>query len=297
MDSKMESDFSTWFSTYGILTSSTILGTFKIHLREDELLPAIKKTTSVYHKLLAIPVKNVLNGIIYQQAHDYQVYVQKLFVDYLISGEHAKDPESPGASIREQLDEYQKELSQLNESFSAKQDEHEKLILQSQDSLIKCADELQKIMRLTSTKVKEILASEQISKDDSMINSGIRSIVIDFDYINQSSLTENDAIWVNLEKKLQLELREETKSKLAVVLEVLNDPMSDIANILLTFKDQAEEIGLSFRSFRSKFYDLILVVTESINTLPDYSVNLAQEKTNREALYFDAHLGDDLGKG
>ena len=44
------------------------------------------------------------------------------------------------------------------------------------------------------------------------------------------------------------------------------------------------------------FYELILVVTESINMLPDYHVNLVQEKANRESLYFDAHIGDDLGK-
>ena len=63
MDNKTELDPSTWFSTYGLLTSSNILGTLNIYLSEEDLLPAIKKSSSVYHQLLAIPIKNVLNGI------------------------------------------------------------------------------------------------------------------------------------------------------------------------------------------------------------------------------------------
>jgi hypothetical protein len=296
MDNKTELDLSTWFSTYGLLTSSNILGTLNIYLSEEDLLPAIKKSSSVYHQLLAIPIKSVLNGIIYQQAYDYQVYVQKLFVDYLLSGEQGKDSESPGASIREQLEEYRLEVAKLNDAFSEKQREHQKLIMQSQASLIKCAAELQTMMAATGIKVKEILAADHITKDDSVINGAIRSLVINFDHLNQRALAADESIWVNFSKSLQMELKEETKKKLAGVLDVLDDPKSDIANIVLAFKDDAEDIGLSFRTFRSKFYDLILVVTESINMLPDYHVNLAQEKTNRESLYFDAHLGDDLGK-
>ena len=296
MDNKTELDPSTWFSTYGLLTSSNILGTLNIYLSEEDLLPAIKKSSSVYHQLLAIPIKNVLNGIIYQQAYDYQVYVQKLFVDYLLSGEQGKDSESPGASIREQLEEYRLEVAQLNEAFAEKQYDHKKLIMQSQASLIKCAAELQNIMALSCIKVKEILAADEMTKNDSVINSAIRSLVINFDHLNQRALAADDSIWVNFSKSLQIELKDETKKKLAGVLDFLDDPKSDIANIVLAFKDAAEDIGLSFRTFRTKFYDLILAVTESINMLPDYHVNLDQEKTNRESLYFDAHLGDDLGK-
>ena len=296
MDNKAELDLSKWFSTYGVLTSSNILGTLNIYLNEEELLPAIKKSSSVYHQLLTIPTKSVLSGIIYQQAYDYQVYVQKLFVDYLLSGEQGKDPESPGASIREQLEEYRLEIAQLNDAFGEKQDDHQKLILQSQASLIKCAAELKNIMAATAIKVKEILAAEKITREDSVINGAIRSLVTNFYHLNQRALATDESIWVNISNSLQIELQEKVKTKLARVLDVLDDPKSDIANIVLAFKDQADDICLSFRTFRSKFYELILVVTESINMLPDYHVNLVQEKANRESLYFDAHIGDDLGK-
>ena len=74
-----DNEFSKWFSTYGLITSQRILGHYKIKLTVEELIPAIKTANSFYHILVKIPLKNVLNGIILQQANDYHVYVQKLF--------------------------------------------------------------------------------------------------------------------------------------------------------------------------------------------------------------------------
>ena len=93
-----EPDLSTWFSTYGILTAERVLERFNIRLRYDELLTAVKNPMSVYYMLLRVPIKNVFNGIILQQAHDYQVYAQKLFVDYGLSEETMQSEESPGAA-------------------------------------------------------------------------------------------------------------------------------------------------------------------------------------------------------
>ena len=82
MNEKVEqTDWSTWFSTYGLLTSERILERFNIILPHDELINSVKDPFSIYFQLLRVPLKNVFNGIIYQQAHDYQIYAQKLFVD------------------------------------------------------------------------------------------------------------------------------------------------------------------------------------------------------------------------
>ena len=86
---KADNELSQWFSTYGVITAERILGNYKINLAHTDLVGAIKSPFSFYHRLLQVPLKNVLNGIVLQQANDYHIYAQKLFIDYLLSGESA----------------------------------------------------------------------------------------------------------------------------------------------------------------------------------------------------------------
>src|SRR5580704_2455101 len=90
-------ELSQWYSTYGVITAERILSTYQIALSQSDLLVAVKSPFSFYHQLLQVPLKNVLNGIVLQQANDYHVYAQKLFIDYLLSGESGKPPEAQGA--------------------------------------------------------------------------------------------------------------------------------------------------------------------------------------------------------
>ncbi len=137
MNEKQEqTDWSAWFSTYGLLTAERILERFNVHLPHDELIKAVKDPLSVYFTLLRVPLKNVFNGIIFQQAHDYQMYAQKLFVDYLLSGEDAKDAESPGGMTRDDLEQQRLKLIDMGEAFRKQEDAHQILIAESQASLI-----------------------------------------------------------------------------------------------------------------------------------------------------------------
>ena len=129
-------DLSSWFSTYGLLTSQRILERFKINLTNDELIDATKNPESVHFQLLRIPLKNLFNGIILQQAHDYQVYAQKIFIDYLLSGEASKEATSPGANTREDLEQVRLQLITVGESFQQQESANQDLIYQSQASLI-----------------------------------------------------------------------------------------------------------------------------------------------------------------
>ena len=54
-------DLSTWFPTYGMLTSQRILERFGIHLSNEELSSATKDPESLYFQLLRIPLKNLFN--------------------------------------------------------------------------------------------------------------------------------------------------------------------------------------------------------------------------------------------
>lgn len=137
-----EIDNSNWTSTYSVLTADRTLGRLNVVLESHELLDAIKNPENAYFQILRVPMQNIFNGIILQQAIDYQVYAQKLYVDYLLSGEGNKDETSPGADAREALEIHRLSLVALGESFAELQLDHKMLISESQAYLKEKAKEL-----------------------------------------------------------------------------------------------------------------------------------------------------------
>lgn len=220
---KLASDMSTWFSTYGVLTSKRILDRFNINLNDAELAQVIKDPDNVYHQLLRVPLKNVFNGIILQQAHDYQVYAQKLYVDYLLSGEKEKPEDSPGSETRGDLEQRRKELLEMSESFSRLESDHKKLIATSQSHLKKLASELP-----------------------------------------------------------------------ADISEVSEATKKSLTSTITTYLEKVQDIENNLRSYRSQFYNTILVTTNLIKLLPDYRPDEAQILENRETLYFDPKIGEEI---
>ena len=216
-DMELGTDLSTWFSTYGLLTSQRILERFNIHLTNDELIAAMKDPTNLNYLWLRIPLKNIMNGIIFQQTHDYQVYAQKLFIDYLLSAESGKEADSPGANTRDNLEEERKKLQELNDAFGKQELAHQTLIAESQASLIEMAKKF-----------------------------------------------ENNPAEM---------LRPEIEKMLSVYIE------------------KTEDMAISFRMYRSQFYDLILRVTELLQLLPDYRPDESKVLENRIPLHFDANIG------
>lgn len=152
--SEVENDLSEWLSTYGLVTVERIMERYKIRLQQEDLISVIKSPNTFYHQLVRVPLKNVLNGIILQQAHDYQVYAQKLFVDYLLSGESSKSADSPGGYTREDLEKERQSLIKMGEAFHEQELAHTRLIADSQKSLIKQVEEWQKILQQVAKKLK-----------------------------------------------------------------------------------------------------------------------------------------------
>jgi len=131
-------DSPVWLSTYGILTAERILERFQISLSRKELLETLQNPESPYHHLLTIPLKNIFNGIVIKQVYDYQVYAQKLFIDYkLASTAAAEDSEEPTHAPESDIDIKCNELMQLNDLFDEKQHVHQQIIAKSQAWLIK----------------------------------------------------------------------------------------------------------------------------------------------------------------
>ncbi len=222
MNEKQEQmDFKSWFSTYGLLTADRVLERFNIHLPHEKLIQSANDPRCVYFKLLRVPLKNVFNGIILQQAHDYQVYAQKLFIDYLLSGEDAKEKDAPGANTREDIEHQRLKLLELGEEFHRQEASHQVLIADSQACLIELSRDLKKLLNMDAENP---------------------------DVIEQS---------------------------------------------LATFIEQAEDLNINLRSYRSQFYNLILRVTELLKLLPEYRIDLEKEADNRESLEFDALIGEE----
>src|SRR3990167_11385740 len=84
---------SLWLSTYALMTAERLLEHYKIkyiHLSHYDLIRALHNPDSLFYRVLQIPFKEVFNGIILQHAKDYQAYVNKTLVDYLLSGEQSR---------------------------------------------------------------------------------------------------------------------------------------------------------------------------------------------------------------
>lgn len=288
----IETDLSMWFSTYGLLTSGRILERFNIKLESDELLIAIKDPFNLYHQLLIIPLKNVFNGIILQQAHDYQVYAQKLFVDYLLSGESGKSADSPGANTREDLEQERLRLMDLGEAFNEQELAHQHLIAESQAKSIQVARELQSALQHVAGKIGQLLLAQDIRKENDVVLRAIRSAMIHYTQNNDETLMAGSLFWTKIADVLDITLDEILLQKMTPVLDIFRDPGEKIADILATYLEQTQDIGISMRNYRSEFYNISLRVTEFLNLLPDYHIDQAKLEENRSSLYFDSHIGD-----
>lgn len=284
-----EDDFNHWFSTYGIITSQRILGHYKIDLPQKELLPAIKNPTSFYHKLIQVPLKNVLNGIILQQANDYHIYVQKLYIDYLLSGESGKPPEAQGAGTREALEEERKALVTLGEQFNQVQLDYEAIISSSQKVLIKITKGLTTFFETGVKSIVKILASQNVLVKNSQVKDSVVHALIFYGVHEDFKPNE----FINkMNELLQISLNPAVESRLERALidlfRVVTETNSEINFYIVKVADFTKEA----RFYRTQFYDYVLRVMELIKLLPDYRMDPEQDIINRESLYFDKTIGE-----
>lgn len=285
-------DMDKWFSTYGTITAERILARYQIVIPPEYLVDAIKNPLSFYHYLLQIPLKNVLNGIILQQASDYHVYAQKLFIDYLLSGETGKPETSQGALTRESLEEERQALTTLGENFHKLELEQNTLIGKSQASLIKTVKEWQNALEKGINQVNATLKAHNKETKKSVIRSGLHNALINCALLKDPSQNNkyhfiekfNDVAKATLTEAEREEMVNNLSALLEVVLTV-HDRFDD-------FSGQISEMNEQALSYRKQFYDTILRVTELMHLLPEYKIDPAQDAINRESLHFDRTIGD-----
>jgi hypothetical protein len=281
-----------WFSTYGMITTERILGKYQISLPSDKLLTALKTPHSFYHKLLIVPTKNVLNGIVFQQAHDYHVYAQKLFIDYLISGEHSKEEEAQGAASREDLENERKKLITLGEEFHEKEIEYYNLIADSQNLLMKASREFNAAFEKSITAVTSSLKKAGYSEEKAVIRGAITNTLIFCELNHSNSKEQGVSLFIEkLSGFFKNPLKEEAKEQIRNDLFELVSTVIDFEEKVTSFINQTEEMSVEANSYRAQFYQAIIRAMELIKLLPEYKIDPLQDEINREALYFDKSIG------
>lgn len=293
MKEATENELSIWLSTYGLITVERILERYKIRLQPEELIETIKNPNSFYHRLLKVPLKNVFNGIILQQANDYQVYVQKIFIDYLMSGESGKPEGAPGGLTREDLENERKSLVGMGEDFHQCEIDQSKLISASQQSLIQYAAEWRKKLNEAARKISTDLATHGMEKNIELITQVLNALLIQWDSSKEKKVDLKDNIWLRAEKIIGEKMSKDIKQLFVEAVTILSEFSAEIESSLENFVNQTDEMGIKVRQWRSDFHKFILRVNELIQSLPEYHFDLEQSQVNRESLYFDSELGGD----
>lgn len=129
--------FTKWLSTYGSVTVQRIFDHYGFTVDHADIKALLADKDGVYYHFLRVPFINILNGIVIGQVEGYREYLQKVFVDYLMSGA-ANETNAPvqGASIREDLESERVTFIELANKFDLEYFHHNSLIAESQRQLI-----------------------------------------------------------------------------------------------------------------------------------------------------------------
>lgn len=291
-EQQINDELNQWFSTYGVITAERILGTYQISLPASELLVAVKSPFSFYHQLLQVPLKNVLNGIVLQQASDYHVYAQKLFIDYFLAGESGKGPEAQGAITRESMESERKQLVILGEEFHQKQLAHEALIANSQSALIKIIQEWKSVMESAVREISTTLKNYNLDIKKSSVRNAVNHALIHCNFTTTQSLDPHHIFIEKMMEFNEFKLTEDMKKHISQDLEALIDITVSFKDKISVFLERSNEMSEQALSSRTQFYETILRVTELIKLLPEYRIDPVQDSLNRESLYFDRSIGE-----
>lgn len=290
MTDNKKAEMEQWFSTYGVLTAERILGRFNIRLDHQDLRHAVTNSRSLYYHLLRVPLKHVYTGIILQQAIDYQSFVQKLFVDYLISGQADKPADSSGQSTREHLEEERLILLGLNDDFLKAQTDHKTLIANSQAALIKHASKLEQSLDTACQFIKSQLSATQSMHE---IKKAIHASLVRYDGPVEDIFSEGSPFWVSLSERLSIPLDASQQSNLADTFHTLFKVRNELDQDLAQYVEKCDEMMATIRSFRTQFYEMIIRVKALIANLPEYRLDEEKVDANLEAIQFDFRIGEE----
>src|SRR3990167_1323990 len=185
-----------WMSTYALITAERILEYYHVrylNLSHGDLIRSLCNQDSLLCRLLQVSFKEVLNGIILQQAKDYQNYINKSLIDYLLSGEQSKAATEPGAVTRESVERERELMVAVSEEFRSHEFAHEQLIANSQKEIIQFMIDWVKKNRQIAAKL-----SKQLNIDNKFqMTQCLNSLLVA--YHSSADWFEKEEIWVQPE--------------------------------------------------------------------------------------------------
>lgn len=283
---------SKWFSTYGLVTAERLIGIFKITLDQEDLKLALKGPYNFYHRLLQIPIQNILSGIVQQQAHDYHVYLQKLFIDYLLSGESGKSETSPGAVTRAELDIEREDVVSLAEEFNKKQIALNNLIAESQICLIDLCKQWNTSLDNAIKEFHNTLMEHGFDLKKSLIRKAINHAIVQCDSTNSDIQNKNYELIEKANEIMGITINENLKESLMNHLSELLAYTINFDSHVVDFPSRVSELSNELRAYRRQFYDKIITVTYLMKLLPEYKIDPVQDAINKEPLFFDRSIGE-----
>lgn len=283
-----------WLSSYGIITAERILHTYKLDIPKTALPDLIKSTGSFYFKVIQIPMKNVLNGIVLQQANDYHNYVQKLFIDFLLSAENAKDEQAQGTGARENLDSERQLVLQLSETLQDIDNSHNQLISKSQKQLIDLSAQFNAILDQTFNNLLNRLHSAQINIAKDALKQAFNDFFIRRN-LNDLSMNNLAVIFLDaIAVSSQINIDNSLMPQILPIMGKLCETIQISTEKMFILLDQVNEMNSKANSIREQFYESIIRVLDFLKLLPDYHMDLNQDASNRENLHFDKKIGEFL---
>lgn len=290
MDAEVkDEELTQWFSTYGLITAERIFSKYQITLPQDMLLAAINKPSGFFHRLIQVPLKNVLNGIILQQAEDYHVYGQKLLIDYLLSASSGAEETSPGGQTRESLEEERHKLMRLGDDFQQTRLAHDALIATSQAQLISLTNAWRTAFEKTIQSVKATCTKNGSDVKPSLIRKAINHALIECCLENNGDrIVLIDTMNTVMESVINLEIKEQLANNMS---DLISHSIS-IQNFSTQFYSQTQDMNEKAKEYRAKFFNTILKLTELIKNLPEYKLNAERDLANKELLHFDRTIGE-----
>ncbi len=281
-------DESKWFSSYGMITANRIIDRYGIVLDNRDLLHALKFSESFFFKLIRLPLRNMLNDVIRQQVYDYVVYAQKLFVDYLLSGETTKPATAQGGYTREELEEVRQRLVALCKEFQETEYQHFRLIAQSQRHIIQHTKQWQQNF---VSLVDDLRKNENVSVGQKRLLQ-LCSGVLCYVSLNADSKTMRHTFTEIIKRYESINISDSAQEAIIQLCQNQAEEAQSILSSLQKFSEQVETIYQQMRHFRKEITEIIIKTNELIRLLPEYHLDNELNEKNKEELYFDSHLGE-----
>lgn len=273
-------------SSYALMTAERLFSVLGITLSREQIMCAMKNNQSVYGTLLTVPLKNVLNGIVLQQATDYQIYLQKLFIDYLMSGMTTLTEDSPGAQTRKDIETHREYVQNLGIKLQALELEHLNLISETQKTLIELTQNLFQHFDRLSSKIASLIDKQGHSVADKNIRQVINLSVLELDMMADDMST----LWPRLIlASLDLEL---SGAALSAYIDELNfaDLFKYMHQSMEGYYQKSVQEKANLQSIRQEFFDAIALMQKLLNLLPGNLLAETHSPANLDLIQFDKNL-------